>query len=69
MRNYPLVMGKSKKKKHTKALTQAVKMGDFSALKELIPQDTKSKCCNKYAKNESKRCKRCPCYDLLLEVA
>jgi hypothetical protein len=24
----------------------------------------KNKCCEKYKKNESKRCKRCPCYDL-----
>ncbi|MGJ8736604.1 hypothetical protein [Zobellia laminariae] len=29
----------------------------------------KSKCCKKYKKNESKRCGRCPCFDLLKKVA
>ncbi len=29
----------------------------------------KSKCCKKYKKAESKRCKKCPCFDLLKKVA
>jgi len=29
----------------------------------------KSRCCKKYKKAESKRCKKCPCFDLLKEVA
>ena len=40
-----------------------------SVLKELIPSNCKTKCCKKYKKSENKRCKRCPCYDLLKKVA
>lgn len=29
----------------------------------------KSKCCKKYKKAEAKRCKKCPCFDLLQKVA
>ena len=29
------------------------------------PEGCKSKCCKKYAKCESKRCKKCPCLDLI----
>lgn len=29
----------------------------------------KSKCCKKYKKAESKRCKKCPCFDLIKKVA
>ncbi|WP_339622880.1 hypothetical protein [uncultured Winogradskyella sp.] len=29
----------------------------------------KSKCCKKYKKAEHKRCKKCPCFDLLKKVA
>ncbi|GMN06396.1 hypothetical protein MTsPCn5_17850 [Croceitalea sp. MTPC5] len=38
-------------------------------LKELVPKGCKTKCCKKYKKGEQKRCKRCPCYDLLQKVA
>lgn len=38
-------------------------------LRELDPKSCKTKCCKKYKKKESKRCKRCPCYDLLKKVA
>ena len=30
-----------------------------------IAKNVKSKCCKKYKKGEGKRCKRCPCFDLL----
>ncbi len=30
-----------------------------------IAENFKSKCCKKYKKGKSKRCKRCPCFDLL----
>jgi hypothetical protein len=30
-----------------------------------IAEDCKSECCEKYKKKESKRCKRCPMFDLL----
>ena len=29
----------------------------------------KSRCCKKFKKSESKRCKKCPCFDLLKKVA
>ncbi|RKE98983.1 hypothetical protein [Ichthyenterobacterium magnum] len=29
----------------------------------------KSKCCKKYKKSEAKRCKKCPCFDLIKKVA
>jgi hypothetical protein len=32
--------------------------------KEKKGDGTKSKCCEKYKKSETKRCKRCPCFDL-----
>ena len=39
-------------------------------LRELPPTGkVKSKCCKKYKKSESKRCKKCPCFDLLKKVA
>ena len=52
-------MGKKKKDVKKKA----------TKLKELVPNNCKSKCCKKYKKSESKRCRRCPCYDLLKKVA
>ncbi|TXN37353.1 hypothetical protein FVB32_03445 [Flagellimonas hymeniacidonis] len=55
-----IAMGKKKKdlKKNNKAL-----------LKELPITNCKVKCCKKYKKSENKRCKRCPCFDLLKKVA
>lgn len=29
------------------------------------PKGCKSKCCEKYTRCETKRCKNCPCHDLL----
>jgi hypothetical protein len=29
----------------------------------------KSKCCDKYKKSEKKRCKKCPCFDLIKKTA
>ena len=52
-------MGKKKKDVKKKA----------AKLKELVPSNCKTKCCKKYKKSESKRCRRCPCYDLLKKVA
>jgi len=45
---------KSKKKKE-KALLKIHKMAE----------NCKASCCEKYKKKESKRCKRCPMFDLL----
>ena len=38
-------------------------------IKELKVKGLKSKCCEKYQKSESKRCKKCPCFDLMKEKA
>ncbi|WP_199913372.1 hypothetical protein [Flagellimonas amoyensis] len=53
-------MGKKKEKKKLKK----------ALLKELSSHgNLKSKCCEKYKKKESKRCSKCPCFDLLKKVA
>lgn len=58
-------MGKKKKnKKLKKERIKVLKTSGFDALEKV-----KSKCCNKYKKAESKRCKKCPCFDLLKKVA
>lgn len=38
-------------------------------VKRKLPKVVKSKCCKKYQKGENKRCKKCPCYDLIKQVA
>ncbi|TMU54739.1 hypothetical protein FGG15_11095 [Flagellimonas algicola] len=54
------VMGKKKKELSKKHKTR---------LRELPVTNCKVKCCKKYKKGENKRCKRCPCFDLLKKVA
>ena len=54
------VLGKKKQKKAVKKLHKA---GIISSC------NVKSSCCSKYKKSEKKRCKKCPCYDLLKKVA
>lgn len=58
-------MGKNKKEKkqQKKALKTLHEAGIINADK------VKSKCCKKYKKGESKRCGKCPCFDLLKKVA
>jgi len=34
-----------------------------------ISDNCKSSCCEKYMKSESKRCSRCPMYDLIKKIA
>jgi len=51
------------KKKQKKALKKLEKAGVILSCK------VKSSCCEKYKKKEVKRCKKCPCYDLLKKVA
>jgi len=56
-------MAMGKKKKEKKKLKKAL-------LRELPPTGkVKSKCCEKYKKSEKKRCKKCPCFDLMKKVA
>jgi len=57
-----LVLGKKKKDKKDKKDKK-------NKLKELKSKALKSKCCEKYRKSESKRCGRCPCFDLVKEHA
>jgi len=54
-----------KKKKQDKKIEKKLK----KALKEMVPHGCKTKCCDKYKKAESKRCSRCPCFDLMQKVA
>jgi len=57
------VLAKKKKKENKKKVKQLKKIGLNP------PKKLKSKCCAKYQKSESKRCKKCPCFDLLKKVA
>jgi hypothetical protein len=57
-------MGKKKDKKIKKKQLERVTIHGKSEKKKL-----KSKCCKKYKKSEKKRCKKCPCFDLLQKVA
>lgn len=56
------ILRMGKKKKEAKKLKKLV-------LKELVSNNCKTKCCKKYKKGEHKRCRRCPCLDLLKKVA
>ncbi|GGD47948.1 hypothetical protein GCM10011361_13420 [Muriicola marianensis] len=60
-------MGK-KKKEIKKKLKKQVKAYE-ATMRALSCDNCKSKCCKKYKKCETKRCKRCPCFDLLKKVA
>ncbi len=58
-------MGKKKKnKKLKKERIKVLETYGFDALGEV-----KSKCCKKFKKAEYKRCKKCPCFDLIRKVA
>ncbi|MBC3845589.1 hypothetical protein H8K90_04270 [Winogradskyella echinorum] len=58
-------MGKKKKNKKLKEeRIKVLQTSGFDALGKV-----KSKCCKKYKKAENKRCKKCPCFDLLKKVA
>ena len=57
-------MGKKKKdKKLKKERIKVLQSTGFDTIK------VKSKCCKKYKKAEHKRCKKCPCFDLIKKVA
>jgi hypothetical protein len=60
---------KKQDKKTEKKLKKALKKEHKAALKEMVPHGCKTKCCDKYKKSESKRCNRCPCFDLMKKVA
>lgn len=52
-----------KKKKHKKALKKLQSLGIE------LPKKVKKDCCKKYIKGDNKRCKKCPCLDLIKKVA
>jgi hypothetical protein len=49
---------KTLSEKKLKALEVLHKAGIIDA------SNVKQKCCKKYKKSETKRCKKCPCYDI-----
>lgn len=57
----------SKKKKDKRLKKERIKVLKSSGYDSL--GKVKSKCCKKYKKNEHKRCKKCPCLDLMKKVA
>lgn len=56
-----------KKKKIKKLKKERLKVLEASGIETLVK--VKTKCCKKYKKTENKRCKKCPCFDLLKKVA
>lgn len=56
------------KKKKNKALKKE-RLNALTATGIETLGKVKSKCCKKYKKAEHKRCKKCPCFDLLKKVA
>jgi hypothetical protein len=57
-------MGKKKDKELKKREKRLRNLADTMC----PPKGCKSKCCKKYRKCETKRCKKCPCLDLLKEL-
>jgi hypothetical protein len=64
-------LGKRKKAiaKKLKKEQKRIKKERKALLKAMVPSGCKTKCCEKYQKCESKRCSRCPCFDLMKKVA
>lgn len=60
-------MGTNKKtgKKALKAEKLRAKRLQLLAVSACPPEGCKSKCCEKYTNCESKRCRKCPCLDLI----
>ena len=58
-------MGKKKPKKPSKQLKIRNKRIEKILEKDCTLENCKSKCCKKFKKCESRRCKKCPCTDLL----
>jgi|TARA_R100001369_G_scaffold27484_4_gene49550 hypothetical protein len=54
-------------KKNKKLKKERLKVLETSGFDTLVK--VKSKCCKKFKKSENKRCKKCPCFDLLKKAA
>lgn len=61
-------MGKKKEKSARKLLKKRALRLEHLTKSGCSPKGCKSRCCKKYRKCESKRCKKCPCFDLLKEL-
>lgn len=61
----PSMGNKKKEKKAAKKRRDQDKSLQRYLLVQCSTKGCKSKCCKKYKKCEAKRCKRCPCVDLL----
>lgn len=57
-------MAKKKNKKLKEKRLKTLSTEGMNALGKV-----KKKCCAKYKKAEKKRCKKCPCFDLIKQVA
>ena len=57
-------MGKKKNKKLKHQRIEKLSVEGITSLGKV-----KNKCCKKYKKAEKKRCKKCPCFDLIKQVA
>ena len=55
-------------KKKDKALKQE-RIFTIQSCGGCVLGNCKSKCCKKYKKSEAKRCKKCPCFDLIKKIA
>ena len=63
-----LLMGKKKDTSAEKLRQKRVKRLLKLAQSGGTPRSCKPKCCKKYQKCERKRCKKCPCFDLLKKL-
>jgi hypothetical protein len=61
-------MGKKKDKSAQKQLKRRTRRLEKLAKTMCSPKGCKPSCCEKFRKGEHKRCKKCPCFDLLKEL-
>ena len=62
-------MGKKQQRKESKKVLRVLKAHLKKNKGSVLKKGYKEKCCKSYRKSASKRCGRCPCYDLLKQVA
>lgn len=62
-------MGKKQQQKESKKVLKVLEEHLKKNKHRVLKKGYKEKCCKSYRKSESKRCRRCPCYDLLKQVA
>ena len=62
-------MGKKRQQKESEKVLKVLKAHLRKNKRSVLKKGYKDKCCKSYKKSASKRCSRCPCYDLLKQVA